>query len=223
VRRPGWPERISGRALLMDQNGSVVDSRGTLLKPGDQVTVRKGQIEAGPQWLLELGLCMLEPLRGTDGWLVRPVPDKDQPPIRVVLEFGRNQCAVWVQGSTVSWETTVGQPQHVKILWLLSHHIPGDGLIATSLAEALYGICARRDDAKVLMSRLRKQIGGLLATDLRESIDESPDRYHDKSWYRFGEHVTVEVRHERFDGGYRRTAPHSVERKAVIANRVVYE
>jgi hypothetical protein len=103
---------------------------------------------------------------------------------------------VWVQGSTVSRETTISQPQHVKILWLLSHQIPGNGLTATSLTEALHGVRARRDNAKVLMSRLRKQIGGLLATDFHESIDESPDQPHDKSWYRFGEHVTVEVRRE---------------------------
>ncbi|MGH3921238.1 MAG: hypothetical protein ACRDRY_22735 [Pseudonocardiaceae bacterium] len=193
----GWPERISGPALLMDQNGSVINSRGIVLQPGDQVTVRKDRIEAGPQWLPELGLCMLEPLRGTDGWLVRPAPDKDQPSIRVVLEFGRhNQCAVWVQGPTVSWETTICQPQHTKILQLLAHDTPGGGLTATSLAEALYGNPARRDDAKVLMSRLRKQVGGLLATDLHESIDESPKRYHDKSWYRFGQHVAVELQRQ---------------------------
>lgn len=193
----GWPERISGPALLMDHNGSVIDSRGIVLKPGDRVTVHKDRIEAGPQWLPELGLCMLEPLRGTDGWLARPAPDKDQPPIRVVLEFGdHNQCAVWVEGPTVSWETTISQPQHTKVLQLLSHHTPGGGLTATSLAEALYGNPARRDDAKVLMSRLRKQVGGLLATDLHEPIDESPNQYHDKSWYRFGQHVTVEVQRQ---------------------------
>lgn len=97
----GWPQRISGPALLMDHNGSVIASRGIVLQPGDQVTVRKDRTETGPQWLPELGLCMLEPLRGTDGWLVRPAADKDQPPIRVVLEFGHhNQCAVWVQGLT---------------------------------------------------------------------------------------------------------------------------
>ncbi|MGH3886221.1 MAG: hypothetical protein ACRDSZ_06575 [Pseudonocardiaceae bacterium] len=190
----GWPERISGPALLMDHNGLVIDSRGIILQPGDQVTVHKDRIEAGPQWLPEQGLCMLEPLHGTDGWLVRPAPDKDQPRIRVVLEFERhNQCAVWVQGPTVSWETTICQPQHIKILQLLSQHSPGGGLTATSLAEALYGNPARRGDAKVLMSRLRKQVGGLLATDVPEPIDESSNRYHDKSWYRFGQHVAVEV------------------------------
>lgn len=189
----GWPERIRGAALLMDQDGSVIDSRGIALQPGDRVTVRKDRTETGPQWLPELGLCMLEPLRGTDGWLVRPAPDKDQPLTRVVLEFKDHHCAVWVQGPTVSWETTISQPQHAKILQLLSHHTPGGGLTATDLAEELYGNPARRDDAKVLVSRLRKQIGGLLATDLHEPIDESPNQYHDKSWYRFGQHVAVEV------------------------------
>jgi hypothetical protein len=189
----GWPERITGPALLMDQNGSVVRARGVILEPGDQLTVHKDRIEAGPQWLPELGFCVLEPLLGADGWLVRPVRENDQTDIQVVLDFERpNQCAVRVQGPTVFWNMTITQPQHAAILWLLAHRSPG-GLTANALAEALYGDPSRRRDARVLMSRLRKQVGGLLAVDSHPPTDQSSSQLRNKSSCRFGEHVAVQV------------------------------
>ena len=186
-------EEMRRDSVSMRRDDPVYASPPQLQLQRDDPTVHKDRIEAGPQWLPELGFCVLEPLFGADGWLVRPVRENDQTDIQVVLDFERpNQCAVRVQGPTVFWNMTITQPQHAAILWLLAHRSPG-GLTASALAEALYGDPSRRRDARVLMSRLRKQVGGLLAMDSYPSTDQASSQLRNKSSCRFGEHVAVQV------------------------------
>jgi hypothetical protein len=181
----GWPERITGPALLVDRDGVVVDAHQTLLMPGDMVTLA-GDQEAGRCWVPELGWWMWQPLYGADGWLALPYTHGDRTDLPVTLDFARpdRACHVSVRPTVVRWEQTVSEPQHGEILRVLSRH--RDGVTATELADALFGDAGRAAQARVLICRLRKQIGGLLA------VDQSPP--NSQARYRFAHNVILTVR-----------------------------
>lgn len=160
----GWPERITGPALLVDRAGVVVDTHQTPLTPGDGLTM-VDRVQAGLCWVPELGWWVWEPLHGADGWLARPYTHGDRTDLPVTLDFTRpdRACHVSMSGPVARWQHTVSEPQHIQILRLLGRH--RDGLTAPELAEALFGDASRAAQARVLICRLRKQIGGLLAVD----------------------------------------------------------
>lgn len=136
-------------------------------------------LRAGRIWLPSLGNCTVEPLPG--GWLLRV--DEGQPAAigtaeaesRVVLDLSRpRQWSVEVSGAAGSWTQELS-PRHAELLYVLALH--RDGRTAAQLAEDVFGDRTRTVTVRAEMSRIRRNLAGVLA--------HRP--------YRFSEEVAVEV------------------------------
>ncbi|GAA2071530.1 GAF domain-containing protein [Williamsia deligens] len=174
--------RMAGRAVAVDNHGWVaavdgVDSGTRLSLPQD--------VGPGRVLLPGLGSCDLDPLPG--GWLVRPA-EVDATPAQVATRLVVDLCAeqapsVRVVGPVGSWTQTVS-PRHAEILYLLSLHHP-EGRAATDLAADLFGDPSRLVTVRAEMSRLRRQLPGLIAgspyrfiggLDIEVSVPPDPTR-----------------------------------------------
>ncbi|WP_275462446.1 helix-turn-helix domain-containing protein [Streptomyces noursei] len=164
--------RIGGRALAVDAHGWTAAVTG--MTPPDRVALPK-EPEAGPVWLPRYGMCTLEPLPG--GWLIRlgrPEPAPEPP--RVVLDLGGpGGPAVTVAGPAGSWSHAL-TPRHAELLFVLAAHPHGRS--AAELARDLFGDGGRTVTVRAELSRLRRNLAGVLA--------HRP--------YRFADGVEVELR-----------------------------
>ncbi|MCE4944154.1 GAF domain-containing protein [Streptomyces noursei] len=164
--------RIGGRALAVDAHGWTAAVTG--MTPPDRVALPK-EPEAGPVWLPRYGMCTLEPLPG--GWLIRlgrPEPAPEPP--RVVLDLGGpGRPAVTVAGPAGSWSHAL-TPRHAELLFVLAAHPRGRS--AAELARDLFGDGGRTVTVRAELSRLRRNLAGVLA--------HRP--------YRFADGVEVELR-----------------------------
>lgn len=197
--------RIEGKAVAVDRNGWTAAVTG--MAPPDRValpaTVRSGSSGSGSDlafgevWLPSLGMCSLEPLPG--GWLIRAA-DRDRPPAmsRVVLDVSRPRAwSVTVSGAAGSWAQQLS-PRHAELLFVLALHRGGRS--AAELARDLFGDASRTVTVRAELSRLRRNLAGVLA--------HRP--------YRFADGVDVElVRPERAG----ELLPHSVAPAVVAARR----
>jgi hypothetical protein len=184
---------IGGQALVVDRNGWTAASTG--VAPAERIAL-PASVAAGQMWLPSLGLCRLEPLPG--GWLIG-VGGRVRPPAasRVVVDVSRPAgWTVTVSGPAGSWSQALS-PRHAELLYVLALH--RTGRTAAELAGDLFGDPSRTVTVRAEMSRLRRNLAGVLA--------HRP--------YRFSEAVEVELlRPDRLPD----LLPHSVA-PAVLASR----
>ncbi|MGU3503289.1 GAF domain-containing protein [Mycobacterium sp. C31M] len=156
--------RLGSPALAVDPEGWVaaVDS----LPPHNRIMLPQ-KAGAGRAWIPALGACELEPLSG--GWLVRPVDDGDGPTSAARLSLDlRAQPMLEYTGSSGAWRRDIS-PRHAEILLLLATH--RDGRSAPELAADLYGDRTRVVTVRAEMSRLRRQLVGLIAAQPYRFVD----------------------------------------------------
>ncbi|WP_406863755.1 GAF domain-containing protein [Streptomyces sp. HUAS MG47] len=164
--------RVGGRAIAVDAHGWTAAVTG--MAPVDRVTLPKS-FRAGRVWLPALGMCAVEPLPG--GWLLRV---EDGTPAetagsRVVLDLSRpRRWTVAVSGAAGSWTQELS-PRHAELLWVLARS--PQGRTAAELAEDVFGDRTRTVTVRAEMSRVRRNLAGVLA--------HRP--------YRFREEVAVEL------------------------------
>ncbi len=164
--------RVGRPALAVDLDGWVaaVDAlplRNRILLPEE--------LAPGRVWIPELGMCEVELLPG--GWLVRLADDADAAPAlsRVTLDL-RGAPTLDMIGQFGSWRHDISV-RHAEILLVLAMF--PEGRSASQLAADLYGDASRVVTVRAEMSRLRKQLVGL--------VSGRP--------YRFLANVVVEVRY----------------------------
>jgi hypothetical protein len=167
--------RIGSPALAVDTEGWVaaVDSL-----PLHNRILLPDELAPGRAWIPTLGMCEVELLPG--GWLVRLAPDEVAPSAsRVSLDLRTPGApSLEMVGQFGSWRHDIS-PRHAEILLVLAMFPAGRS--APELAADLYGDRTRVVTVRAEMSRLRKQLAGLVLG--------RP--------YRFPESTTVEVRYPR--------------------------
>lgn len=149
--------RIEGQALAVDSNGWTAAVTG--MPPPDRVALPT-RVRAGQVWLPSLGVCTLEPLPG--GWLIR-TGGRERPPAagRVVLDVSRpHDWLVTVTGAAGSWAQRLS-PRHAELLFVLAVH--RGGRTAAELAGDLFGDPSRAVTVRAELSRLRRNLAGVLA------------------------------------------------------------
>ncbi|RRO14336.1 transcriptional regulator [Saccharopolyspora rhizosphaerae] len=165
--------RVSGPAVVTDPHGWVAASSGTA--PVGHVAL-PAECGAGRAWLPSLGDCAVEPVPG--GWLVRLLDEDPDAALdertRVRLDLRSSQARVEVSSASGDWSHPLS-PRHAELLFLLAVH-PG-GRTAAQLAADVFGDERRTVTVRAEMSRLRRNLGGLLS----------------RRPYRFGDTVEVAV------------------------------
>lgn len=149
--------RMDGQALAVDPNGWVAAVTG--MAPPDRLPLPVA-VSAGQMWLPSLGLCAVEPLPG--GWLVR-IGGRERAPgaSRVVLDVSRpHNWMVTVTGVAGSWAQQLS-PRHAELLFVLAVH--RGGRTAAELAGDLFGDPSRTVTVRAELSRLRRNLAGVLA------------------------------------------------------------
>lgn len=149
--------RFEGQALAVDRNGWTAAVTG--MAPPDRVALPP-TVRAGQSWLPSLGLCVLEPLPG--GWLIR-IGGRERAPAasRVVLDVSRPRSwLVTVTGAAGSWAQQLS-PRHAELLFVLAVH--RGGRTAAELAADLFGDPTRTVTVRAELSRLRRNLAGVLA------------------------------------------------------------
>ena len=149
--------RIGRPALAVDQDGWVaaVDS----LPPYNRILLPENGVP-GRTWIPSLGACDIESLPG--GWLVRLAEDAEPGPAisRITLDLrDANSPTLEVVGQYGCWRRDIS-PRHAEILHVLATHRQGRS--APELAADLYGDRSRVVTVRAEMSRLRKQLVGLV-------------------------------------------------------------
>jgi hypothetical protein len=142
---------VSGPAMVVDEHGWVAGVSG--LSTRERVAVPAA---GRPLAVPGVGLCVPEPLDG--GWLLRG--GSTPAPLRLRLELGVRPEAV-VHGAT-TWRHPL-TTRHAELLLLLCLAGP-DGLDAAALSTALHGDRAHLVAVRAEVSRLRRTLGGVLAT-----------------------------------------------------------
>ena len=157
--------RGSSPALVTDSHGWVaaVDSlphRTRILLPT--------AMTPGKTWFPSLGLCELNPLPG--GWLIRPTTSGAEiaaPAVHIDLRDSENMSVIVTSGSG-KW-TYSPTPRHAEILFLLGSE--RSGRTASQLAQDLFGDSARTVTVRAEMSRLRKNLAGVVAAQPYRFVD----------------------------------------------------
>jgi GAF domain len=148
--------RIGKPALAVDHDGWVaaVDSL-----PLHNRILLPEEIAPGRVWISPLGMCDVEILPG--GWLVRLAEDDAAPAIsRVTLDLaGAGGPVLEMVGQFGCWRRGISL-RHAEILLILA--IYPEGRSAPELAADLYGDRSRVVTVRAEMSRLRKQLAGLV-------------------------------------------------------------
>ena len=149
--------RIGRPALAVDQDGWVaaVDS----LPPHNRILLPENGVP-GRTWIPSLGACDIESLPG--GWLVRLVEDAEPGPAisRITLDLrDANAPTLEMTGQYGCWCRDIS-PRHAEILHVLATHRQGRS--APELAADLYGDRSRVVTVRAEISRLRKQLVGLV-------------------------------------------------------------
>ncbi|WP_186629668.1 GAF domain-containing protein [Rhodococcus sp. BP22] len=169
--------RLHAPALAVDANGwvaatSSVALRTRVLLPEDLAT--------GRFWMPTLGVCDVEPLPG--GWLVRPTGVAESASVSetagattICIDLRHPQhTRVQIRSEVGEW-THEPTPRHAEILYLLAVH--REGRTAAQMAADLFGDGGRAITVRAEMSRLRKQLSGVVMTQP----------------YRFDASATVEI------------------------------
>ncbi|MDX6355236.1 MAG: hypothetical protein QOF98_2139, partial [Streptomyces sp.] len=149
--------RLPGQALVVDRNGWTAAVTG--MTPTDRIALPSA-VRAGQVWLPSLGLCSVEPLPG--GWLIR-VTGRERAPgaskVRLDVSRPRNWM-VTVSSAAGSWAQQLS-PRHAELLFVLAVHRAGR--TAAELAADLFGDASRAVTVRAELSRLRRNLSGILA------------------------------------------------------------
>lgn len=149
--------KVAGPALVTDAYGWVAAAHG--LVPGERIALPP-ETAPGSAMVAKLGRCVLEPLPG--GWLIRVAEqDSGQPPTLVNLALRvRGGGTLSVSGGAGAWSAELS-PRHAQLLHVLACH--PEGRSAAELAVDTFGDPERTVTVRAELSRLRRQLGGLLA------------------------------------------------------------
>ena len=137
---------VAGPVLLVDDDGWVAHHAGVAVRSRVAAPVQD-QLVAVPG----LGLCRPERLQ--DGWLIRPT---SSPVLTATLDVSARTLSVH---GDESWCTALS-PRHTRILSLLATGPHS----AASLSALLYGDAEHLVSVRAEISRLRRVVGGLIAT-----------------------------------------------------------
>ncbi len=156
LRRSAEPllSGANGPLLVVDDHGWVAAHQGVAVR--DRVEApRADRAVAVPG----LGLCLPERLRG--GWLIRP--RAGDAVLRATLDLRSTPAMLEVRGPDAPWRVALS-PRHADVLALL-----GDagraGLTANVLSHRLYGDGEHQVTVRAEISRMRRALGALLATN----------------------------------------------------------
>jgi hypothetical protein len=157
--------RADGRALVTDPHGWVAAVAG--LVPVDRVALPR-YLTSGRVWLPAYGGCDVEPLPG--GWLLRVVDPGSRPGVTaVVLDLSAaGSPTLTVTGDGSSWSHAL-TPRHAEILYILARHRAGRS--ARELALGLFGDPTSIVTVRAEMSRLRRNLAGILAPKPYRFVD----------------------------------------------------
>jgi hypothetical protein len=119
-------------------------------------------------WLPGYGGCDVEPLPG--GWLLRVVDPGSRPGVTaVVLDLSAAVSpTLTVAGDGISWSYAL-TPRHAEILYILARYRTGRS--ARELALALFGDPTPIGTVRAEMSRLRRNLAGILAPKPYRFVD----------------------------------------------------
>jgi GAF domain len=143
----------SGPLLVVDDHGWVAHTSGVATR--DRISVPRADTALA---VPGLGLCL--PERLAEGWIVRPAGPGQH--IRAVLDV-RGSPVLEVLGAGESWRAPLTR-RHAEILTLL-HRAGPDGLSAGRLSRLLYGDAQHVVTVRAEISRLRRGIGAVVATN----------------------------------------------------------
>jgi len=153
----------AGPLLVVDEHGWVAHHAGIAAR--DRIEVpQQDRAVAVPG----LGLCL--PERLGDGWLVRP---RDA---TATIRARLAGCELDVRAERGSWRAVL-TPRHAEILRLLAAAGPG-GLTAAALSTRVFGDAAHVVTVRAEVSRLRRVVGALVATNpyrLADGVQLRPD------------------------------------------------
>ncbi|WP_250034786.1 GAF domain-containing protein [Paractinoplanes maris] len=155
LRRSAAPvvATVPGPHLIVDEQGWVAAASGVAVR--DRIGApREGAALGVPG----LGLCL--PERLAEGWLIRPAGPHAT--IHATLDL-RAAPVLEVRGETEPWRTPLTR-RHAEILTLLAACGP-DGLTAGRLSRLLFGDADHVVTVRAEVSRLRRTIGALVATN----------------------------------------------------------
>ena len=156
-----------GPLLIVDDHGWVAQHAGVAAR--DRIAMpRDGTALAVPG----MGLCL--PERLAEGWIVRPAGPRT--PIHAVLDL-TGSPVLKVRGEGAPWVAPLTR-RHADILTRL-HRAGPDGLSAGRLSRVLYGDDQHVVTVRAEISRLRRAIGALVASNP----------------YRLADGVTLEISH----------------------------
>ncbi len=150
--------RVPGRALAVDGNGWTAAVTG--LAPVERIPLPKS-FGPGRVWVPQLGDCLVEPLPG--GWLVNVTEARTGAgaAARVVLDLSRpGAWRATVYGAAGSWSQELS-PRHAELLFLLAESPRGRS--AAELSQELFGDPTRTVTVRAEISRVRRNLGGVLA------------------------------------------------------------
>ena len=156
LRRTAEPllSGANGPLLVVDDHGWVAAHQGVSVR--DRVEApRADRAVAVPG----LGLCVPERLRG--GWLIRP--STGETVLRATLDRSTTPAMLEVRGVEAPWRVALS-PRHADVLALLGAAGRG-GLTAGVLSHRLYGDGEHQVTVRAEISRMRRALGALLATN----------------------------------------------------------
>ncbi|WGX99303.1 helix-turn-helix domain-containing protein [Nocardioides sp. L-11A] len=156
LRRTAEPllSGADGPLLVVDDHGWVAAHQGVAVR--DRVAAPQADRALA---VPGLGLCLPERLRG--GWLIRP-PSSAQV-LTAVLDLTTSPATLEVRGGDAPWRVAL-TPRHAELLTAIAAAGPG-GVSAGRLSTALYGDGGRQVTVRAEISRLRRVLGALLATN----------------------------------------------------------
>ncbi|MDQ6526860.1 GAF domain-containing protein [Nocardioides sp. LHD-245] len=155
LRRTAEPllSGANGPLLVVDDHGWVAAHQGVAVR--DRVEAPQADRALA---VPGLGLCLPERLRG--GWLIRPSSDRV---LAAVLDLGTSPATLEVRGGDAPWRVAL-TPRHAELLTAIAAAGPR-GMSAGQLSAALYGDGERQVTVRAEISRLRRVLGALLATN----------------------------------------------------------
>jgi len=156
----------NGPLLVVDDHGWVAAHQGVAVR--DRVEAPQADRALA---VPGLGLCLTERLRG--GWLIRPSASAQT--ISAVLDLGTVPATLEVSGGDTPWRVAL-TPRHAELLARIAAAGPA-GISAGGLSVALYDDGEHQVTVRAEISRLRRVLGALLATNP----------------YRLGDGVTLRV------------------------------
>ncbi len=168
LRRTAEPllSGANGPLIVVDDHGWIAAHRGVAVRDRLEAP-RADRALAVPG----LGLCLPERLHG--GWLIRP-STSDQV-LDATLDLTRSPATLEVRGSDSPWRVAL-TPRHADLLAAVAGAGP-TGRTAGQLSQSLYGDSEHQVTVRAEISRMRRTLGALLATNP----------------YRLGDGVTLQV------------------------------